>query len=229
MAMVIVFFLWVGLYRYPVFELVYPQLRQKILLDDSKVYSSLPGETTMIRVVKLKPGQPGHPIESDLANGPLENMNFEALSYVWGATLWAYSMQVNDKPFAITDNLYCALKELRYEDRDRPLWIDAVSINQRDDDDKSFQFQLMRDIYAKSSRVVVWLDKDAGQPSTTFRMIHRIQDMDHDTLETFWKDRKTIPSWRMIHHGLSDILEHKWWTRAWIIQEIVVAQEVVIQ
>ncbi|KAF2106705.1 heterokaryon incompatibility, partial [Lophiotrema nucula] len=48
---------------------------------------------------------------------------------------------------------------MRYSDRDQLLWIDAMCINQHDNTEKGTQVQMMRDIYMKASRVVVWLGK----------------------------------------------------------------------
>lgn len=57
--------------------------------------------------------------------------NFEALSYVWGSDSKAENISITDpntdeRSISITQNLASALPYLRYEDRDRVLWIDAI-------------------------------------------------------------------------------------------------------
>ena len=40
------------------------------------------------------------------------------------------------------------------------LWIDAICINQEDDDEKSSQVSMIFEIYSVAQSVVVWLDED---------------------------------------------------------------------
>ncbi|KAF1846094.1 HET-domain-containing protein, partial [Cucurbitaria berberidis CBS 394.84] len=136
-----------------------------MLIKNSKVYSQLFNDPPSIRVVRLRAGNVGDKIQCDLMSGPLTSMDFEALSYVWGVTLVPYSIQVDGRPFYITYNLYSALTELRHPKYERLIWIDAVCINQNDNSEKGFQVRMMREIYAKASRVIVWLGKDTKATS----------------------------------------------------------------
>jgi hypothetical protein len=40
----------------------------------------------------------------------------------------------------------------------RPIWIDAVCINQKDDSEKLVQIKRMSDIYKKATQVWIWLN-----------------------------------------------------------------------
>jgi hypothetical protein len=90
---------------------------------------------------------------------------FEALSYAWGSDSSHHVVYV-DSPTAegvspmtmsIRKNLTNALSHLRYADRDRVLWIDAICINQHDLQERGLQVPRMTDIYKYANRVVVWL------------------------------------------------------------------------
>jgi hypothetical protein len=59
----------------------------------------------------------------------------------------------------VTANCEAALRKLRNRDSERILWIDAICINQDKTLERNHQVTLMRDIYSKASRVVVWLGK----------------------------------------------------------------------
>jgi hypothetical protein len=59
--------------------------------------------------------------------------------------------------FSSQKNLERALLSLQQEDEELVLWIDAMCINQRENDEKSFQVQMIRRIYEAAKLVVVWL------------------------------------------------------------------------
>jgi hypothetical protein len=62
----------------------------------------------------------------------------------------------------ITKSLDEVLRFLRHTSRPRVLWIDQVSINQNDTQERSEQVQGMRSIYSKAYSVVVWLGPDVS-------------------------------------------------------------------
>lgn len=137
-----------------------------------------------------------------LNEAPLDDqLDFHALSYVWGDHTDKKTIVVNDQLLEITQNLYDFLDTARkhepsfcshhqYPDYlksytsetneavdessgSNPIdftttpvhwWIDAICINQNDEDEKSIQVTRMRDIYSMATRVWVWI----GLPSTVF-------------------------------------------------------------
>lgn len=120
-----------------------------------------------IRVVELLPGTATEMLQLNLKVIPLENIkcppNFEALSYCWGGTKDAASpitVQCNNQNLVIHSSLNIALRHLRYTQKPRIIWADAICINQKDDDEKAEQIPLMRKIYEKAKRVVIWLGED---------------------------------------------------------------------
>jgi hypothetical protein len=224
-----IFVLWLAFYRYPVFEIIYPRLRTKILFNNARVYSKLPGSPPSIRLLRLQPGSAMQQIVCDLVDGPLSDMEFEALSYVWGVALRPYTIRVNNKPFYVTYNLHSALTELRYPDHERLLWVDAICINQHDNTEKSLQVQMMRDIYAKASKVVVWLGKSTKATASTFDFLRQFGNAGASERDTVWNHHTTQSTWRNLRNEFIRIFDHDWWSRAWIIQEIVVGRNVVMQ
>ncbi|ENH69208.1 Heterokaryon incompatibility protein 6, OR allele [Fusarium oxysporum f. sp. cubense race 1] len=57
----------------------------------------------------------------------------------------------------IGGNLAGALNHLRYPDKARTLWVDAICINQNDISEKNIQVPRMADIFRSAVRVVIWL------------------------------------------------------------------------
>jgi hypothetical protein len=82
---------------------------------------------------------------------------YEALSYTWGDETIKRNLNLDGYFFAVSNNLYEALIRLRYPETERTLWIDAISINQTDTDEKNSQIRIMPFIYKRAESVVVWL------------------------------------------------------------------------
>jgi hypothetical protein len=53
---------------------------------------------------------------------------YEALSYVWGEPIFTNDILLSNQAFHVTENLYSALNHLRYLDKSRILWADAICI-----------------------------------------------------------------------------------------------------
>lgn len=85
------------------------------------------------------------------------NLEYEALSYVWGDLPAQEAIMVSDHRILVTPNLFTALKRLRYEEKIRTMWIDQICINQWDIEEKSSQVAMMRDIYKSCSHCIIWL------------------------------------------------------------------------
>jgi hypothetical protein len=224
-----IFLLWFILYRYPLFEIISPRMRHRILMNNSQVYEPLSAKSFTIRVLRVKAGTRGKVIECELTTGLVSEMRFEALSYVWGTFPVPHRIQVDNKPFYVTYNLYAALNELRQPDQDRLLWIDAICINQYDNEEKGVQVQMMREIYAGASQTIVWLGKGTKAISSTFEFVDEFCNTDIERRTSWWQSRDSRPLMKSIRRELNDMLEHEWWERAWVVQEVVVSKLVVVQ
>lgn len=87
--------------------------------------------------------------------------DYKALSYVWGDAKDTQPILLNGRRFDVTQNLKRALVRLRAGGIVAPIWIDAISINQADTEERNQQVRLMRDIYEKTSEVIVYLGEHA--------------------------------------------------------------------
>jgi hypothetical protein len=82
---------------------------------------------TSFRIFELLPGVEGDPISCvlhhvDWADSP----EYEALSYAWGDPKKITSVIVDGRRLDVTVNLQTGLKYMRYPDRSRLLWADAI-------------------------------------------------------------------------------------------------------
>jgi hypothetical protein len=178
-----------------------------------------------IRVLYLAPGKCSDPIRCGLITLSLaNNPRYEALSYAWGVIDSYNLITVDGCPMRIRENLETALRHLRYEQRDRILWVDALCINQEDDEERSQQVSHMSLIYSKAMSTVIYLgDLDSDT------------DRAFDALEMFSQDRHLpeLPIWKADDPGriewagvlvIERILLFPWWGRTWIVQEVALAR-----
>ncbi|GAA84330.1 HET domain protein [Aspergillus luchuensis IFO 4308] len=115
---------------------------------------------------------------------------YEALSYVWGSQ---------------------TLIHLRDNQLERILWIDAICINQEDDDEKSEQIPLMRSIYAQADRVIVWLGEAMQDGDEALKIIQRLAA------------DSSLCGEELFDPCLS-LLRRDWFQRTWVLQEVGVAR-----
>lgn len=132
------------------------------------------------RILQLHPGNGNEPIVCDLLVADLISfegfgvsslsriIEYEAVSYAWGPPHFSDAITCNETLLTITPRLANALKHLRYHDKVRYLWIDALCINQRNISEKNQQVKLMLQIYQKARSVPVWLGMPTGHEPDTF-------------------------------------------------------------
>lgn len=103
-------------------------------------YCPVDSENGEIRLVELAPSQDEDPFHFTIyTKRPDEKIEYEALSYAWGAEKCVRRVLVDGVPLPITENLDRALRRLRYPDCYRMLWIDTLCINQADVHENSHQ------------------------------------------------------------------------------------------
>jgi len=111
-----------------------------------------------IRILSLMPGQPADPIICSLSKASLyESPQYDALSYVWGDPSICNKISLEQQERNVTVNLFAALRRLRHATERKQLWVDALCINQDDDDEKTHQVGLMGFIYSRAREVLLWL------------------------------------------------------------------------
>ncbi|KAB2101906.1 hypothetical protein AG0111_0g9552 [Alternaria gaisen] len=161
-----------------------------------------------------------------------ETFSYEALSYVWGEEKDPEFIVLCKSRFAITQNLAQALKYLRYTDRVRVLWIDAICINQCDGKEKEAQLLSMHRVYQFAKEVIAWL----GLPDKFSRLAFSTMTMTERRKRHGWSNasaevRVDISEGRAVTEddAFEMLMKRPYWSRAWIVQEMMSAQSLVIQ
>lgn len=150
-------------------------------------------------------------IKSSSGNGYV----YQALSYTWGESQERHIIFINGHPFSVTHNLFRALKHLRKAEETRTLWVDAICIDQNSLSEKTHQVGLMREIYRGASQVLVWFGESDVEISRTLDILEErrmFQLLTKDELDPLLQ-------------GLAKIFKQPWWSRIWVVQEVLVASK----
>ncbi|KAI6084561.1 ankyrin [Hypoxylon rubiginosum] len=204
---------------------------------DQFKYESLNLERLAFRLVRLQGGV-GIDIECELIHATLDEngIPYEAVSYTWGSTKKTETIYIGAKRVRldVTRNLLLILHDLRYPDRDRYLWIDAICINQDDVRERGHQVQQMKHIYSDAERVLFCV----GRPTELTRVLMTsLVDLQKLTRGLNWKAED--PRWNIFwetvqgktedgqhdlrhkqRQALEYLLGQSWFRRVWILQEV---------
>ena len=92
----------------------------------------------------------------------------------------------------------------------RKLWIDAICIAQNDPSEKGQQVEMMAQIFGHAEQVIAWIGDHSDDSEIVLSSSY--QEMDaHDFIRAF-----------------ASLLERPYWTRRWVIQELVAARWVTV-
>ncbi|KAF2867959.1 heterokaryon incompatibility protein-domain-containing protein, partial [Massariosphaeria phaeospora] len=146
----------------------------------------------------------------------LDKPAFEALSYTWatqsGDASLSQIIYCDQRPIMITRNCEAALRRLRKRAGRRLLWVDAICINQNNEEEKNHQVGLMDVIYSSASQVLIYLG--ICSPS-----IDRVFDYDK-VFDYLSGATVTVP----YDHDMRELLRRRWFERVWVLQEMSLAR-----
>jgi hypothetical protein len=147
-------------------------------------------------------------------------------------------MLLNGRLFLITKSLTSALERLQEHDRVLALWADAICINQDDLAEKGAQVQEMGTIYREASVVLGWLGPACDDSDLALKSLAQIgegcMEMPEDPAveERFAFFSRILPAdesnpdYAFPTAAVLALLERPWWGRIWIMQEIVLSENI---
>ncbi|KAL8337540.1 hypothetical protein RB598_006437 [Gaeumannomyces tritici] len=191
------------------------------------------------------------------------NVEYEALSYTWSDTTdeghrpgeapgrkCILIQVINDLcTLHVTENLYMALKHLRLPDSDRILWIDAICINQDENEnekgEKNHQVGQMNIVYSSAQNVIIWLGPGSSAITELFYASAKLHE--HAAQQCLLMGQTRLEMWKAVwrslnplsegnapllreHHSdaLMTVLRRPWFGRVWVIQEVALAKKATI-
>ena len=204
-------------------------------------YTAIDSEKGDIRLLELGPGSFDDTIVLTLLPQNLlhsAERSYEALSYVWGDEICPLTALLNGIPVSVTTNLDCALRHLRFRLTTRILWVDALSMNQQDVQERNHQVRLMGQIYANASAVIVWLGPveqgdlhlkamvaamqfsfvDGRASIGLFDYVCSVISMLNDLADVARDARSCTTA------ALYQLISRPWFYRVWVVQELALSK-----
>lgn len=229
-----------------------------------------PLEPGHMRLLRLQPGPGWSELRATLIPVSFQNApkhQYQALSYSWGEDkrkLYSLGLvtEISDGcrswhttySLGITRSLRDALQHLRDSERSRFLWIDAICINQADQEELSTQVERMYAVYSMAESTIIWLGPEPDERAFYFILeVSRYFQTQNDNkdlpqnsqFEHLWLCKfidACYPRFRgctqslfaQWHHEnrvafLSLVSETGWFQRAWVFQEGVASKHKILQ
>jgi Heterokaryon incompatibility protein (HET) len=207
----------------------------------SYAYQPLDHATQSIRLIRLQPASTfDSDVHCDIYPVSLDaNPDYEALSYAWGDAAITAPIFLQGCSFQATVNLVSALRHLRYHNKARTLWVDAICIDQSNVQERGHQVAFMARIYSAARCDVLWLGDDPdNEAEVVFKFMEKIARI----LQNNPADGNSKAKNKVLNAAASLLVkggapisamtrilrDRPVWNRIWIIQEIVVSRSVSI-
>ncbi|KAF3041524.1 hypothetical protein E8E12_005038 [Didymella heteroderae] len=182
-------------------------------------YQPLDKEKRQIRLLKLHAGTSGS-IRCDIVLFDLDDsyseQPFWAVSYTWGPPRPTFDITVGGQRFSLRENVFRFLVNFCEKEPPRALanghapllWIDSICIDQDNVLERNHQVGLMAEIYGRCETVLMWLNNE-GQDDSSSEAARNFQIA-------------------MKPKHLANLLRNRYFSRLWIVQEVLLAREVLV-
>ena len=206
-------------------------------------YTYKPLARNEIRLINLFHGHGDDPLQCDIIHSKLQkphrgknaagHIEYKALSYTWGAPEPRTTIMVGEEVLQIAPNLASAMLNLRRHPDGHLLWIDALSINQEDLEERGKQVMRMTTIYALAEMVFCWLGPSSEESDLAMETISDWSTMLQSRISRWGSMRNALSRLSIneifnledgpttarnimaIHH----LFDRPWWFRTWVLQE----------
>jgi hypothetical protein len=188
---------------------------------------------------------------------PLSNKpQYSAVSYCWGEDINDIcNVRINGLNFPLRKHVSTMLERLHRRHQVFRVWIDRVCIDQNDTHDKSEQVLSMGKIYSQATRVYAWLGEANPEMDCIFDVLTTFRDRKREVKLPVHFDAAEQLSYyrglfREIYSGRAGHVPRKkrtddprlhdefnwlrpfyfqpYWRRVWIVQELVLAEQVIV-
>lgn len=169
-----------------------------------------------IRLIVLWAGSYSSPIRCSIEHVSLQQkLDYCAISYTWatedGDDRKSEQVEIDGTILHVTKNCHAALRRLRTPYNSRTIWIDSICIDQANVQERNHQVGLMESIYKMASVVYICIHDPGNSYVECIRWLH--QDAHPSVIASA---------------QLTKLLQLRYFSRVWVIQEGALARRVVL-
>jgi hypothetical protein len=203
-------------------------------------YRPLNRDRKEIRLLTLEPGYRGTTIRCTLKHAFLDECpipHYETISYTCGDPALRSRIMLHDIPTDVPTSSEVVLRRMRRPTARRVLWIDSICIDQENTAERGHQVGMMYEIYANTSRNLVWLGHDIESTQQAIVSISAVLiEMAKEcnglgNLGTILRDGDAIGHFAKTSLCLNErviaslvrFYDSPWFSRLWIVQEVSLA------
>ncbi|KAM0430059.1 hypothetical protein ACHAPT_006065 [Fusarium lateritium] len=189
-----------------------------------RTYQYRPLDEQSIRLVRISPERKTM-IKCEIIHVSLEDPPlYVAVSYAWGDPRDTRRIEVEGCPVSVSASLHGAFQALRQRVESVLVWVDALSIDQQNPDERAQQVQLMPDIYSNAESVAVWLGPEEDDSSSAVDFLDQVAN------QAKYPDKVS----RLLTSGARNgdlaavvsLFERDYWRRLWVVQEVFNARDI---
>ncbi|KAJ4293188.1 hypothetical protein N0V90_008470 [Kalmusia sp. IMI 367209] len=165
---------------------------------------------------------------------------YTAVSYAWGPDpSKPRAIGVGGKSLRVTESAFQVVQSLAPVKGERYIWVDFICINQEDVMERASQVKRMGFIYSKATQVTVLLNTVTPVDyDDSDLVVHHLNKMNKKLREDAWTLDQRVSHHRQAQAGtppvspgwaaLNRLFEREYWSRAWVVQEIAMAQKLIV-
>ncbi|KAF7952719.1 hypothetical protein EAE96_005950 [Botrytis aclada] len=203
-------------------------------------------ERDSIRLLVLSPSvDTTADIRCDILTTTLDKMHndifsgYTALSYVWGDPEKKRVIYIDKEIIEVTANLDSALRDIRDPLREQALWVDAICIDQTNSTEKSNQVAQMAKFYQVARHTIIYLGESTESSILLLGVISRASSRifnrrivaAKEILALFFNN---VAFYTTEHYDRAmnlfwKLLERPWFTRVWVLQELLFSKSPWVQ
>ena len=193
-----------------------------------------------IRLVRVRHDFFRSRLRGEFINASLDNLpKYQAISYCWGDGGATERIWFGDHEYLqVTKSAVAVLGTVIDSGSKDHVWIDALCIDQENAAEKNSQVQLMGLIYSSAASTLGWLGEAADDSDRAISFLKTLRDemekYDIRKLNPLHKQAELakFPSFKETNTpdwiALQKLLQRPWFTRIWIIQEMVLSVNCVV-
>ena len=203
-----------------------------------------------IRLLTLLPADKSLQIRCETEIARLgESPRYTAISYTWGNRSLEAEISLDGRTVGVTRSVAQVLHHLLSSTTKRTFWLDFLCIDQSNVQERNHQVALMGSIFSSAECVIAWLGTEHDESARAMRLLQTLSNKTTSTELAMQSNSATESLQEQADHNsqprpymgrshgrlhlntdelsaLRSLCRREYWTRTWIIQEMVLARDV---